>query len=104
MQVTIFNLEIWCDRWGMSFNTKKCTVMHFGHRNPKTKYIMNGQELNSVSTQRDLGVLISDNGKPSEHCASAAKKANQVLGQINRSFSCYTSDIMLQIYKVFVVK
>ena len=32
----------------------------------------------------------------------AAKKANQVLGQINRSFTCYKKDIMLNIYKVFV--
>ena len=32
----------------------------------------------------------------------AAKKANQVLGQINRSFSCHTKDVMSQIHKVFV--
>ena len=30
------------------------------------------------------------------------KRQNQVLGRIHRSFSCKTSDIMLQIYKVFI--
>ena len=63
---------------------------------------MNGEILESCSTQRDLGVLISDNCLPASQCAAAAKKANQVLGRINRSFSCKTKDIMLQIYKVFV--
>ena len=46
--------------------------------------------------------MITDNCLPGEQCARAAKKANQVLGQISRSFSCYTKDIMLQIFKVFV--
>ena len=63
---------------------------------------MNGETLESYTTQRDLGVLVSDNCLPSNQCAAAAKKANQVLGRINRSFSCKTKDIMLQIYKVFV--
>ena len=63
---------------------------------------MNGQTLASVSNQRDLGVLVSNDCKPSDQCALAAKKANQVLGQINKSFSCYTKDIMLGVYKVFV--
>ena len=63
---------------------------------------MNGQILESVSTQRDLGILISKNCLPGNQCTLAAKKANQVLGQINRSFSCKTKDVMLQIYKVFV--
>ena len=63
---------------------------------------MNGVTLASHSSQRDLGVLISDNCLPGNQCALAAKKANQILGQINRAFSCKTKDIMLQIFKVFV--
>ena len=63
---------------------------------------MNGETLASHSSQRDLGVLISDNCQPGNQCALAAKKANQILGQINRAFSCKTKDIMLQIFKVFV--
>ena len=38
MQSIIHNLEIWCNTWGMTFNTKKCTIMHFGHGNPRTEY------------------------------------------------------------------
>ena len=102
MQEVIYNLEKWCNTWGMQFNTKKCCILHFGHRNAKYQYKMNGQVLDSQSSQRDLGITISDNCLPGLQCAMAAKKANQILGQINRSFSCKTKDIMSQIYKVFI--
>ena len=64
--------------------------------------MMNGQLLMAVSDARDLGISVTDNCLPSNQCALAAKKANQILGQINRSFSCKTKDVMLQVYKVFV--
>ena len=102
MQDTINNLEIWSEKWGMKFNTKKCCILHFGHRNLRQQYRMNGQVLEAHSNQRDLGVLVTDDCLPGTQCALAAKKANQVLGQVNRSFSCKTKDVMLQIYKVFI--
>ena len=58
--------------------------------------------MQTLTTQRDLGVLVTDSCLPGNQCALAAKKANQVLGQIHRAFSCKTKDVMLQIYKVFV--
>ena len=102
MQEVINNLETWCIAWGMQFNVKKCGILHFGHNNTKFEYKLNGETLQTLTTQRDLGVLVSDNCLPGNQCALAAKKANQVLGQINRSFSCKTKDVMLQIFKVFV--
>ena len=102
MQDIIDRLVTWSKDWGMEFNVKKCCMLHFGHRNPKHKYTMNGEILESQSNQRDLGVSITDNCLPGNQCAQAAKKANQILGQIHRSFSCKTKDIMTQVYKVFV--
>ena len=102
MQNIINNLEKWCKDWGMSFNTEKCCIMQFGHNNLHTTYTLDGQQLKNVSTQKDLGVIITNNKSPSDQCAQAAKKGNQVLGRIRRSFSCYTKEVMLQIYKVFV--
>ena len=63
---------------------------------------MSGQILESHTSQRDLGVMISNDCLPGAQCALAAKKANQVLGQVSRSFSCKNKDVMLQIYKVFI--
>ena len=102
MQAIVAGLQSWSHTWGMKFNVDKCCILHFGNRNQNFQYKMNEAIISSETRQKDLGVLISDSCQPSEHCAMAAKKANQVLGRINRSFSCYTKDIMLQIYKVFV--
>ena len=63
---------------------------------------MNRETLATAPTQRDQGVIISDKGLPGNQCALVPKKAIQVLGQINRSFTRRTKDIMLPIFKVFV--
>ena len=69
----------------MEFNVEKCKVTHVGGRNSGFKYKMAGQDLGETELDKDLGVLVSDNLKPSAHCSKAAKKANAVLGQITRA-------------------
>ena len=34
-------LNVWSDKWQMSFNVEKCKVMHFGKNNAKAEYKMN---------------------------------------------------------------
>ena len=51
----------------MLFNTEKCKVMHLGYNNLKADYVMDGNVLQSVSEEKHLGVIVSDNhkmGKP----------------------------------------
>ena len=75
----------WSEDWQMLFNIDKCIVLHMGSRNQRGKYEMGGKELKSVKQERDLGVIIHQNGKSSTQCSVAAMKANQVLGMINLS-------------------
>ena len=56
MQRCIDNLLIWADTWNMSFNVKKCKVLHIGRRNPKHQYTMNGTILQESIVERDIGV------------------------------------------------
>ena len=39
---------------------EKCKVMHLGYNNPKADYVMDGSVLQSVSEEKDLGVIVSD--------------------------------------------
>ena len=39
-----------------------------------------------ITQERDIGVLINKNLKPSSQCAEAARRANAVLGQVSRAF------------------
>ena len=45
---------------------------------------MNGEILHSVTDETDLGIIVSNDLKPSKQCVSAVKKANMILGMIKR--------------------
>ncbi len=42
--------------------------MHIGINNVNVGYLMKGVELSATNTEKDLGVMISDNLKPSTQC------------------------------------
>jgi ribonucleases P/MRP protein subunit RPP40 len=82
LQEALNQLCTWADTSGMQFNVAKCKVIHMGHKNPKHVYQMNGQELEVTAEERDIGVMVADNLKPSVQCAKAARTAQSVLGQL----------------------
>ncbi len=87
---------------GMQFNVSKCKVMHMGHANPKFSYSMNGQELEETEEERDIGVVISSNMKPSAQCSVAARTAQSVLGQLTRAFHYRDRHVFMRLYKQYV--
>ncbi len=60
--------------------------MHIGINNDKVEYLMNGVELSVTNTEKDLGVMISDDLKPSNQCTKVVKTANKLVGFIGRTF------------------
>ena len=92
----------WADKWGMSFNTGKCKVMHVGSSNQKAQYTMAGAVLGTTETERDIGVLVSDNMKPGKQCQKAAQTASSVLGQISRAFHYRDRITFVKLYKQYV--
>ena len=86
-QTGIDKLQEWAQKWQMAFNSDKCHILHMGKQNQKFKYQLGGEDLEAVSFEKDVGILVSNDLKPSLHCARAATKANQVLGQISRGVS-----------------
>jgi len=49
-------------------------------------YKLDGVKLQGVEDEKDLGITVVNNLKPSSQCAKAAAKAMQILGLINRNF------------------
>jgi len=68
IQQDVHSLIEWSNKWQMAFNTEKCKVMHLGKQNKKFGYYMNNQKLDVVNEEKDLGVLITDDLKPSSQC------------------------------------
>ena len=107
MQVILNYLTDWADKWQMTFNADKCKVIHFGKNNPRQKYTMGGHApagvvLEQVSFEKDVGVLISEDLKPSLQCNAAAKKANTILGRMTRSFTYRDKVVWVRLYKIYV--
>ena len=102
LQDCLDKLMDWADKWGMKFNTDKCKVMHLGHSNPQYQYKMGSKVLGNTETERDIGVLVSSNMKPSKQCQKAARTAGAVLGQISRAFHYRDRCTFLKLYKQYV--
>jgi len=82
-------------KWQMLFNTSKCKVMHVGKSQKHYPYYMNSQQLEEVTQEKDLGILIN-NDKVSQQCQAATSKATRILGIIKRVPLC--SDILILCY------
>ena len=102
LQKALEELSNWASTWGMAFNVKKCKVMHFGSRNPKHQYTMGGQVLEVTEEERDIGVMVTNNLKPSTQCSKAARTAKAVLGQISRAFHYRDRHIFMRLYTQYV--
>jgi len=101
LQKDLASLQKWTEEWLMQFNVEKCKVMHIGRHNPEYRYTLLDKQLETAN-EKDLGVLISDDLKPSAHCILSYTKANRMLGLINRTFSIKQPTILLRLYKSLV--
>ena len=52
----------------MEFNVKKCKLMHVGINKVNYKYTMKGNTLQETNLEKDLGVVISNDGKTLSQC------------------------------------
>ena len=63
---------------------------------------MGGQVLETVESEKDVGVMVHQSLKPSLQCTKAAEKANQVLGQLSRGITYRDKKTFLKLYMVYV--
>jgi hypothetical protein len=63
---------------------------------------MGENEINQVTEEKDLGILIDDKLKFQQHINPQTKKANQRLGMIKRSFRYMDKEVFLTLFKSIV--
>ena len=62
----------WSRTWLLNFNAGKYKVMHAGARNGRANYFMEGTEIQAVSEEKYLGIVVDDKLRFSRHIAAAA--------------------------------
>ena len=63
---------------------------------------MNGEILQSVTEETDLGIIVSNDLKPSKQCVSAVKKAYMKLGMIKRHIVSRDKNTIVRLNKSLV--
>ena len=87
MQGLINRLGDWSIKWDLRFNVDKCKVFHAGRTNPRFEYTLYGKILQSTEAEKDVGVILTPDLRPSKMVARAASRANQLLGAWSRAVS-----------------
>ena len=83
LQDDLNSLHQWSKTWDLNFNAKKCVALRFSRKKtsvPPQDYFLNQQLIKSSFTQSDLGILVSDNLKWSQHIINIVSKASRMLG------------------------
>ena len=106
IQDDLNKLQDWSNKWNLSFNTKKCKVLHFGKNNPRHSYEMWDSDsykvLETCEEEKDLGVVFDSALSFDAHIQKAISRANQVLGLIRRAFTYIDKQMFLNLYKAMV--
>ena len=102
LQHDFVQLHEWASRWQLKFNAKKCKVMHLGRLNRGHRYMMDEVELEEITEEMDLGVMIDYELKFDIHIERQVNKANSKLGLIRRSFDALDAETFVMLYKTLV--
>jgi len=85
----------------MKFNKSKCKVLLLDWGNPKQKYIL-GREWLESSPEKDFWVSANERLNMSQQCALAAQKANHILGCIKRNVTSRPRGLIPPLYSALM--
>ena len=97
------SLEEWESLWLLKFNPKKCKVMHLDYNhNPNNEFKLDGIILESIVTEKDLGLTVSHDLKWDSNIKLCIKDANRAICWISRNLLERDSVILTHIYKTII--
>jgi len=109
LQEACNTLSNWSNQWLLPLNVNKCILLRIGKTNNLEHYddyylTLNNitSKLSTVTSVKDLGVIIDERLNFNEHIHTKINKAYSILGIIKRNFKhmdCYT---FIKLYKTMV--
>ena len=107
LQKALDEVVDWLCIWLLSLNIIKCMVLCIKRNNESiNEYFIHNNgvasKLENVNHIKDLGVIIDNRLNFNEHISDKIKKANSMLGIINRNFKYMDNFTFLTLYKSLV--
>jgi len=102
LQKDLEKLQIWENKWQMSFNSSKCHVLKFGGDKSIYTYNLHGHILDEVEEEKDVGVIVHSSLKVADNVLRSCSKANQMLGRITRNLVIRDKYHFTKLYKQYV--
>ena len=99
----LLNLQKWEETWLLRFNPSKCKVMHLDfNENPNHEHNFNDVILSSVETEKDLGVLVTEQLLWKDQMKACISKANQMISWVTRNLILRDKYVMRNVYKTVI--
>ena len=96
-------LERWQEKWQLRFNPVKCKVLHIcGNDNPFNIYSLDGIELETIESEKDLGLIVNNKLDFGDQIKNCLSKANKMIAWISRNIICKSKDVMVLIYRSLI--
>lgn len=102
LQHDLDHLAAWTIDWLIPLNPLKCTVLHLGGNKAQRTYHLLGHQLTAVTSQTDLGIIMSDDLKWGLQTNAVVKKVNSLLYMVRRAFSDFTPELLRAILVTYV--
>ena len=108
LQSDINTVSKWTEKWHLKLNVEKCKIMTVGKAHPSHTHVyklpvgIGSQDLNRVTQEKDLGVLVDSNLNFESHILSKVKTCNRITGLIKRNFKNMNFQSFLLLYKSMI--
>ena len=107
LQLDLDKIYRWASSNNMSFNDDKFRALHYnvgGSTLHQRSYCApGGKVIEVVEDVKDLGVVMSCDGKFTRHIETSVRKARKMMGWVLRTFATRDPDPMLILYKAIVL-
>ncbi|CAH8458231.1 unnamed protein product [Dicrocoelium dendriticum] len=93
LQETLDLLHTWSIQWHLPINQDKCSVLPIGAPEPLGAYHIGGFLLKNVTSERDLGVIVSPDLRSSQDTMKRVAAAYRMFHAIRRAFCRLTPEL-----------